>query len=65
MIADGLTKALPVIKHKEFVGMTGVKDQEEPLASIKREHDLRDAFQRRGADLSKAFGFGTDRKSVV
>ena len=59
-MADSLTKALSVVKHEYFVGMTGIEDQRELLASIKREDDLRDAFQRRGADHSIAFGFGTD-----
>ncbi len=65
MVADGLTKALSVVKHEDFVGMTGVEDQKELLASIKREEDLRDAFQRFGADLSKEFGFRTDASWYV
>ena len=58
MVADGVTKALSVIKHEHFVGMTGIEDKKELLASIKREDDRRDAFQRRGADISETFGFG-------
>ena len=38
MVADGLTKALPIAKkHKSFVRMTGIEDQKDLLASIKRE----------------------------
>ena len=58
MVADGLTKALSVIKHEYFVGMTGIEDKRELLASIKREDDLRDVFQQRGANISESFGFG-------
>lgn len=39
--------------------MTDVEDQKKLLASIKREDDLRDVFQQRGANFSKAFGSGT------
>ena len=56
-MTDGLTKALSVVKHKDFVGLTGIKDQKEFLASMKREKDLEDAFQQCCADLRKAFGF--------
>lgn len=35
MMTGGLTKALSVIKYEHFVGMTGIKDKREPLASIK------------------------------
>ena len=58
MIADGFTKALSVIKYKQFVGMIGIEDKNELLASIKQEDDLRDGFQQCGADISKSFGFG-------
>ena len=40
MMADGLTKALSVIKHEHFVGMTGIEDKKELLAFIKREDNL-------------------------
>lgn len=59
MVADKLIKTLSIKNHKEFLGMTGMKDQKKLLAFIKREDDLRDAFQR-GADLSKTFGFETN-----
>ena len=40
MIADGLTKALSSAKkHDSFVRMTGIEDQKDLLASIKREKD--------------------------
>ena len=58
MVADGLTKALSVIKHEYFVGMTGIEDKRELLAFIKREDDFRDAFQQQKANISKSFGFG-------
>ena len=58
MMADGLTKALSVIKHEHFVGMTGIENKKELLASIKRKDNLRDAFQQCEADISKSFGFG-------
>ena len=35
MLADGLIKALSVIKHEHFVGMTRIEDKRERLASIK------------------------------
>lgn len=60
MVTDGLTKALSFIKHKNFVEMTKIEDQKERLASIKREDDLKDVFQQRGANHSKAFGFETN-----
>ena len=60
MVADCPTKALSIVKHEDFVGMTGVEDQKELLASIERKEDLRDVFQQCKADRNKAFGFGTD-----
>ncbi len=49
MVADGLTKAVPsAYKHDSFVKMTGIGDQKDLLASIKRE---KDAFQQRRTDL--------------
>ena len=49
MVADGLTKALPsAYKHDSSVKMTGIGDQKDLLASIKREDD---AFQQRQTDL--------------
>lgn len=44
-MVDGLTKALPVIKYKEFVKITGIKDIKELFASIKPKDNLRDTFQ--------------------
>ena len=57
MMANDFTKTLSVIKHVHFVRIVGIKDNKELLASIKREDDLRDAFQQHGADISKSFGF--------
>lgn len=56
-MADGITKALPVIKHKHFMKMTEIVDKKQLLASIKWEDNLRDAFQQRRADFSKFFEF--------
>ncbi len=40
MVADGLTKAFSSAqKHNSFVKMTGIEDQKDLLASIKREED--------------------------
>ena len=44
-MADGFIKALLVIKPEHFLGMTGIENKKELLASIKQEDDLRDAFQ--------------------
>lgn len=44
MVVDELTKALLIIKYKDFVKVTRIEDQREFLASIKREDNLRDAF---------------------
>lgn len=57
-MADDFTKSLSVIKHEHFVRMTGIEDKKELLAFIKREDNLKDAFQQRGADISESFGFG-------
>lgn len=61
MIADALTKALSASKHEDFVKMTGIEDQRERLASLKKENDLREALQQRrvGIKHSEAFGFGS------
>ena len=45
MMADGFTKALSVTKYQHFVGMIGIEDKKELLASIKREDDLRNVCQ--------------------
>lgn len=49
---------LPVIKHKKFIRMISIENQEELLAFIKREDNLRDAFQRHGTDHNEAFRSG-------
>ena len=58
IIVDSFTKALSVIKYEHFVAMIGIEDKKELLASIKRDDDLRDAFQQCEADISESFGFG-------
>lgn len=62
MAADGLTKAFTAANHEAFVGMSGVEDQKDLLASIKREDDLKDALQqhRTGTDYSTAFEYRPD-----
>lgn len=35
MMANDLTKALSIIKHKHFVGITGIQDKKKLLAFIK------------------------------
>lgn len=44
------------------MGMTGREDQQDLLASIKMEEDLKDALQQRiaGREYSEVFGFGAD-----
>ena len=56
MIADGLTKALTAGIHEAFVKMTGMEDQSELLASIRKEEELRESLQRRtGPENSESF----------
>lgn len=42
--------------------MTGIEDQEDLLASIKKEEDLKDPLQqhRTGTEYSAAFGYAAD-----
>ena len=59
MVADGLTKVLSAAKHKLYLKMTGMENQRELLASIRKEKGH--AIQQHGADkFNEAFGFGTD-----
>lgn len=44
MMTDNLTKALPVIKHKQSIKKTGIEDKKKLLAFIILEDDLRDIF---------------------
>lgn len=44
-MADNLVKALLVVKHEYFMGMTKIKDKKELLAFIKQEDNLKDTFQ--------------------
>ena len=58
MMADRLTKALTHANHGDFIGMTGLEDQSELLASIQKEEDLRESFQSRsGPETSISFGY--------
>ncbi len=60
IVADGLTKALSSAqKHDSIVRITGIEDQKDLLASIKREED---ALQRLRTDpeYSEFYGFGAD-----
>ena len=60
MIADGLTKALSSAqKHDSFVRMTGIEDQKDLLASIKREEDALQQLQT-DPEYSEVYGFGAD-----
>lgn len=45
MVADSLIKTLSVIQHEHFMEMIRIEDKRELLAFIKREDDLRYAFQ--------------------
>ncbi len=60
MVADGLTKALSSAqKHYFFVRMTGIDDQRDILASIKREEDT---FQqlRTNPQYIEVYGLGAN-----
>ncbi len=60
MIADGLTKALSSTqKYDFFVGMTGIDDQKNLLASIKREKDALQQL-RTDPEYSEVYEFGAD-----
>ena len=45
MIADGLTKALTMVKHKAFIKTTSLKDQQKCLAFIREKKDRKNAIQ--------------------
>ncbi len=60
IITDGLTKELSSAKkHDSFVRMTGIEDQKDLLASIKKEED---SLQQVQTDLeySEVYSFGAD-----
>ncbi len=60
MVADGLTKALSSTeKHDFFVRMTGIEDQKDLLASIKRKEDALQQL-RTYLEYSEVYGFGAD-----
>ncbi len=60
IVADSLTKALSCAqKHNSFVRMTGIEDQKDLLASIKREEDT--LYQlRTDPGYSEVYGFGAN-----
>lgn len=60
MVTDRLRKAWSIIKHKGFVEIIRTEDQKELLAFIQTEDNFKEAFQQRGANLSKVFEFGTN-----
>ena len=45
MVANGLTKALSIIKYEHFMGMIRIEDKRERLAFIKWKDDFKDACQ--------------------
>ncbi len=59
-LADGLTKALSSAqKHNFFVKMTGIEDQKDLLASIKREKNALQELQT-DPERNEIYGFGAD-----
>ena len=52
MIADGLTKALPKQKFRNFVQMVGMKDISERLRAEKRMETLKETLVARRADAN-------------
>lgn len=62
IVVDGLTKLLSSTKHKIFIGMTGIEDQRDLLASIKKEENSQDVLQQLKTDhkYNKVYGFGAD-----
>ncbi len=60
MVADGLTKTLSSVqRHDSFVRMTGIEDQKDLLASIKREEDALQQLQT-DREYSEVYWFGAD-----
>lgn len=58
MMTDNFIKALSVIKHKYFLKMIKIEDTKKNLlAFIKQKNNLKDAFQQRGTNINKLFGF--------
>ena len=62
IVANKLTKALTTVKYNVFVEITGIENQKDLLASIKKEEDLWDAFQQPQTDFeySEVYRFGAD-----
>ena len=50
MVADRLTKALITAKHNVFVEMTGIENQKDLLASIKKKENLWNTLQQPQTD---------------
>ena len=66
MIANGLTKALTSAKHKDFIEMICLEDQEKRLTSIKLQKDQQDVLLLYGAEQnSKAFEYGANMSWYV
>ncbi len=60
MVGDSQTKALSnAQKHDSFVRMTGIENQKDLLASIKREEDALQQL-RTDPEYSEVYGFGAD-----
>ncbi len=60
MVADGLTKTLSSAqKHDSFVRMTGIEDQKDLLASMKRVEDALKQL-RTDPEYSEVYGFRAD-----
>lgn len=60
MIADSLTKTLSSAqKHDHFMKMTGIEDQKDFLASIKKEKDPPQQLQF-DPEYSKVYQFGAN-----
>lgn len=62
MIADNLIKVFLSAKHKVFVKMTSLKDQEKHLAFFKKKKNLKNVVQQclAESEISKVYGYSTD-----
>ena len=56
-MADGLIKLLTHANYEDFVGMTGLEDQSELLASIQKEEDLKDSLSKNRPEISISFRY--------
>ena len=64
IMTDSFTKALSVINYEHFVAMIGIEDKKELLASIKRDDDLRDAFNNVKLILANRLGLKSLRPDI-